>query len=168
MRHRRLSATDGGARNLGFTLIEMVVTVALVGILASALLPITELNMRRAREQELRVALREIRGAIDAYKVAYDGGHILHHVDASGYPPNLAVLADGVEDILQPGHVKIRFLRRLPRDPLNPDPSAPAAEIWGKRSYASQPDEPREGADVFDVYSRAEGRGLNGVPYREW
>lgn len=152
----------------GFTLIEMVVTVALVGILASALLPITELTIQRTREQELRVALRQIRGAIDAYKVAVDEGRIERKADASGYPPSLAVLADGVEDIRQPGHVKIRFLRRMPRDPLSPDPGVAPTELWGKRSYASSSDEPREGADVFDVYTRAEGVGLNGVPYREW
>jgi general secretion pathway protein G len=168
MKHGRSSAARGGARSRGFTLIEMVVTVALVGILASALLPVTELTMQRTREQELRVALRQIRSAIDAYKVAVDEGRIARQADTTGYPPGLALLADGAEDIRQPGHVKIRFLRRLPRDPLNPDPAVPAAEIWGKRSYASPPDEPREGADVFDVYTRAEGVGLNGVPYKEW
>ena len=146
----------------------MVVTVALVGILASALLPITELTAQRMREQELRVALRQIRGAIDAYKVAYDAGRIERKVDVTGYPPSLAVLADGVTDSLDPAHGKIRFLRRLPRDPLSTDLDLPVVDGWGKRSYASQPDEPREGADVFDVYSRAEGVGLNGVPYREW
>ena len=161
-------AARGGACNRGFTLIEMVVTVALVGILASALLPITELTAQRMREQELRLALRQIRGAIDAYKVAYDAGRIERKVDVTGYPPSLAVLADGVADSLDPTHAKIRFLRRLPRDPLHPDPAVPVADSWGKRSYASQPDEPREGADVFDVYSRAEGVGLNGVPYSEW
>lgn len=120
------------------------------------------------REQELRAALRQIRSAIDAYKFAYDEGRIERKVDASGYPPGLAVLADGVDDILLPEKSKIRFLRRLPRDPLSTDSSQPATQSWGLRSYASQPDEPREGADVFDVYSRAEGVGLNGVPYREW
>lgn len=162
MKQQRLPAARG------FTLIEMVVTVALVGILASALLPIGELTVQRMREQELRVALRQIRNAIDAYKLAYDEGRIERRVDASGYPPSLAVLADGIEDSRLPDKQKIRFMRRLPRDPLNPDPSLPAAASWGLRSYASQPDEPREGADVFDVHTRAEGVGLNGVPYREW
>lgn len=162
MTHRCFSAARG------FTLIEMVITVALVGILASVALPIGELTVQRTREQELRVALRQIRSAIDAYKLAYDEGRIERKVDASGYPPSLSVLADGLDDVRQPDKQKLRFMRRLPRDPLSPDPSLPATESWGKRSYASQPDEPREGADVFDIYSRAEGVGLNGVPYREW
>jgi len=157
-----------GARIRGFTLIEMVVTVALVGILASALMPLADLTLQRTHEQELRLALRQIRIAIDAYKVAYDEGRIEHKVAATGYPPSLAVLADGIDDVRQPGRNRIRFMRRLPRDPLYPDPNVPAVETWGKRSYASQPDDPREGADVFDVYSRAVGVGLNGVPYKEW
>jgi general secretion pathway protein G len=168
MQQRRSAAAACGASPRGFTLIEMVITVALVGILASVALPIGELTVQRTREQELRVALRQIRSAIDAYKQAYDEGRIERKVDASGYPPNLAVLADGIGDIHLPDKPKIRFMRRLPRDPLNSEPTLPASQSWGLRSYASPPDEPREGADVFDVYSRAEGVGLNGVPYREW
>ena len=168
MQQRRPPAAACGASPRGFTLIEMVITVALVGILASVALPIGELTVQRTREQELRVALRQIRSAIDAYKQAYEEGRIERRVDASGYPPSLAVLADGIGDIHLPDKPKIRFMRRLPRDPLNPEPTLPASQSWGLRSYASPPDEPREGADVFDVYSRAEGVGLNGVPYREW
>lgn len=168
MSYRSFPAAGAGVRNCGFTLIEMVITVALVGILASALLPLTELTVQRTHEQALRVALRQIRSAIDAYKLATDEGRIERQADGNGYPPSLAVLADGVDDIKIPGQQKIRFLRRVPRDPFSGDPALPAAESWGKRSYASAPDEPREGADVFDVYSRAEGIGLNGVPYREW
>lgn len=158
----------GSDRQRGFTLIEMVVTVALVGILASAMLPLAELNAQRARENELRLALRQIRSAIDTYKLAYDEGRLTRTVDASGYPPSLAVLTDGVDDIRQPDKRTLWFLRRLPRDPMAADASVPAAETWGLRSYASPPDETREGADVFDVFSRSEGIGLNGVPYREW
>ena len=168
MQQRRPPAGACGASPRGFTLIEMVITVALVGILASVALPIGELTVQRTREQELRVALRQIRSAIDAYKQAYEEGRIERRVDASGYPPSLAVLADGIGDIHLPDKPKLRFMRRLPRDPMNPEPTLPASQSWGLRSYASPPDEPREGADVFDVYSRAEGVGLNGVPYREW
>lgn len=157
-----------GARRSGFTLIEMAITVALVGILASALVPLADLTVQRMHEKDLRLALRQIRSAIDSYKVAVDAGMIMRKVDSSGYPPDLAVLASGVDDIRQPGQSKIRFLRKLPRDPFFPDPGVTAEDTWGKRSYASQPDAPQEGADVFDVYSRAEGVGLNGVPYSQW
>jgi len=156
------------ARRTGFTLIEMVITVALVGILASALVPLADLTVQRMHEKELRVALRQIRSAIDSYKVAVDAGMIQRKVDATGYPPNLDVLANGVDDMRQPGQNKIRFMRKMPRDPFFPDPGLSAVDTWGKRSYASQPDAPSEGSDVFDVYSRAEGIGLNGVPYSQW
>lgn len=158
----------GPRRPRGFTLIEMVVTVALVGILASALLPLAELSVQRSKEQELRLALRQIRAAIDAYKLAVDDGRVARRSDETGYPPDLEALERGAEDIRNPGKATIRFLRRLPRDPFFPDPAVTAAETWGKRSYASPHDSPAEGRDVFDIYSRAEGDGLNGIPYREW
>jgi len=162
------SSTRRGICRNGFTLIEMVITVALVGILASALVPLADLTVQRMHEKELRIALRQIRSAIDAYKVAVDAGMIMRKVDSTGYPPSLDVLVDGIDDIRQPGKNVIRFLRKMPRDPFVSDPNVPAVDTWGKRSYASQPDEPSEGADVFDVYSRAEGIGLNGIPYRQW
>ena len=89
-------------------------------------------------------------------------------VDASGYPPTLAELVEGVDDAASPKPRKIYFLRRLPRDPFVADPQLPAAETWGTRSYASPSDAPRAGADVFDVYSLSDGKGMNGIPYREW
>ncbi len=152
----------------GFTLIEMVVTVAIVGILALAASPMLETTARRQKEAELRSALREIRGAIDAYRQAADAGRVERKVDESGYPRKLEDLANGVDNQKDPGKGKIYFLRRLPRDPFDRDSSLSAAQTWGKRSYASPPDEPREGADVFDVYSRSEAVGSNGIPYREW
>jgi general secretion pathway protein G len=151
----------------GFTLIELMVTLAIVGILAAGLFPLAELDRRRGQEQELRRALRDIREAIDAYKRATDDGKVAKSVDASGYPPSLEVLVQGVADAKAGSDKRIYFLRRLPADPLAPAGVA-AARGWGKRSYASPPDTPAEGADVFDVYSQAEGIGLNGVPYREW
>lgn len=152
----------------GFTLIELMVTVAIVSVLATALLPLGELQARRAREQELRHALWQIRGALDAYKRAGDEGRIPRRSGASGYPPDLNVLADGVPDASRPDGARIYFLRRLPRDPFHPNVEDPAARTWGLRAYASPPDQPAEGEDVFDVYSRAEGTGLNGIAYREW
>jgi general secretion pathway protein G len=156
-------------RQPGFTLIEMVVTVAIVGLLASIALPLAEVSVKRSREHELRLALREIRTALDAYRQAVEEGRIAHAVDESGYPESLQVLVDGVTDASSPDKKKrIYFLRRIPRDPLFHDPERPDEETWGKRSYASSPDAPEEGEDVFDVYSLASGIGLNGIPYRKW
>jgi general secretion pathway protein G len=151
----------------GFTIIELVVTLAILGILASAALPLAELAVKRTKENELRHALREIRGAIDEYKKGTGDGRVARAADATGYPPSLDVLAAGVEDKKDPAHKKIYFLRRIPRDPFNPEATS-AVESWGRRSYESPPDNPRPGKDVFDVFSLSEGTGINGVPYREW
>jgi general secretion pathway protein G len=152
----------------GFTLIELVITVAIVGLLATAVFPLAHLASQRAKETELRAALREIRSAIDAYKLASDQGRVEKEADASGYPPNLQVLVDGVEDARSEKKSQIYFLRRIPRDPLYPDGTATAADTWGLRSYGSPPDAPQSGDDVYDVYSLAGGHGINGVPYRDW
>ena len=156
-------------RGRGFTLIELVVTVAILGILATGALPLVQLAAQRSKEGELRVALRQIRNAIDAYKAATEGTakKIEKAADASGYPPNLEILAKGVRDVSDPKGRLIFFLRRVPRDPFA-DSSLPAEKTWGLRSYASPPDAPQPGDDVFDIYSLATGVGLNGVPYREW
>jgi len=155
-------------RRRGFTLIELVVTVAILGILAAGALPLLQLAAQRGKESELRVALRQIRGAIDAYKAATDVRKVARPEGASGYPPTLEILVQGVPDATDPKGRLIYFLRRLPRDPFDPDPAQPAAKTWGLRSYASPPEAPAPGEDVFDVHSRAPGTGLNGVPYREW
>lgn len=152
----------------GFTLIELVITVAIVAILATAALPVMELSVQRNKEQELRVALMQIRSAIDAYKKAADEGRIAKAADASGYPKSLEVLVDGADDIRSPVKKKIYFLRRLPRDPMSREPNAYPADTWGKRCYASSADNPQEGNDVYDVYSRSAAAGLNRIPYNEW
>jgi len=146
----------------GFTLIELVIAVAIVAILASAALPLNELVVQRAKEQDLRRALREIRSAIDAYKQASDEGRMVKKVGESGYPKRLEELVEGIEDQKHPKRERIYFLRRIPRDPFTEEGK------WGLRSYASPPDDPKEGADVFDVYTLAQGKGINGRPYREW
>jgi general secretion pathway protein G len=155
-------------RQHGFTIIEMVITVAIVGLLASVALPLAELTVQRSKEHELRHALREIRGAIDAYKRAYDEGRVAKVADASGYPPSLDVLVDGVPNATDPKKRRIYFLRRMPRDPFNVGPETTASGTWGLRSYESPPHSPQEGKDVFDVYSLSPATGINGVPYREW
>lgn len=151
----------------GFTLIELLVTVTIVAILASVALPLSELSQQRAKEQELRQSLREIRTAIDAYKQAVDEGHIIKSLDQSGYPPKLSLLAEGVTDARSPVSRKIYFLRRIPMDPFSEN-AVDAESSWGKRSYDSPPDAPREGKDVYDVHSMSARTGLNGIPYREW
>lgn len=155
-------------RPRGFTLIELVITLAIIGLLATAAMPLAQLVTKREKEAELRAAQREIRGALDAYKTAAQSGHIKLELGASGYPPDLKSLYEGVEDAASPDKVKIYFLRRIPRDPFFPDTTAPAEETWGLRSYKSPPDDPQPGDDVFDVYSLSNAKGLNGVPYREW
>lgn len=152
----------------GFTLMELVVTLALVGLLAMLAAPLAEVTVQRSREQALRESLREIRGAIDRYKSAVDRGLIKRSTGDSGYPPSLQVLVDGVPNAKSPSDEKLYFLRRLPRDPFAADPTLPPEQTWQLRSYESTPDAPTPGSDVFDVISTASGVGLNGVPYREW
>ena len=146
----------------GFTLIELLVTVAIVAILASAARPLSELNVKRAKELELRRALREIREGLDAYRQASEDGRIERGTGNSGYPPSLDVLVQGTPDRRNPKAQRMYFLRRIPRDPMTPDGQ------WGLRSYASPPESPAEGDDVYDVYTRSDGTGINGKPYREW
>lgn len=155
-------------RTRGFTLIELVITLAVIGLLASAAMPLAQIVAQREKEADLRAALREIRGALDAYRVAAQTGHIKMELGASGFPPDLKTLYQGVEDVGSEKKVNLYFLRRIPRDPFFADPNASGEETWGLRSYASPPDAPEAGEDVFDVYSLAPGKGLNGVAYRDW
>lgn len=152
----------------GFTLIELLITLAILALLATLALPTAQVSAQRVQEAELRRNLREIRDGINAYKRAYDQGRVERKTGATGYPPKLELLEEGVEDVRDPKRNKMYFLRRVPRDPFFPNPDVPAVNTWGKRSYASGPDEPKEGDDVFDVYSLSVTPGLNGVAYRKW
>lgn len=153
----------------GFSLIELVVTVAIVALLSTVAFPLAEVVVKRSKEQELRLALREIRTALDAYKQAVEEGRVEQSIEDSAFPASLSVLVEGVPDAGSPERdKKIYFLRRIPRDPLFADAARPDEETWGKRSYASSHDAPEEGDDVYDVYSLSSGVGLNGIPYRNW
>jgi len=155
--------------NKGFTLIELLVTVAIVGVMASVVLPMMELVVQRNKEHELHAALREIRGALDAYRAAVQEGRIAHSPAVSGYPPNLTILVEGVDDARSPGSKsRIYFLRRIPRDPFSSDNEITAEKQWGIRSYTSSADAPDAGEDVYDVYSRSSGVGMNGLAYKDW
>lgn len=164
----RLAATRRAGRGNGFSLIELLITLGVVAVLATVVVPVAQTSLQRGKEQDLRLALRDLRAAIDLYKKASDDGRIQKSGNDTGYPKNLKVLVDGEDDLRDPKHSKIRFLRRIPRDPMHPDASVPAADTWGKRAYASEPNNPQEGDDVYDVYSKSKGIGLNGVPYRKW
>jgi general secretion pathway protein G len=152
----------------GFTLIELVVTLAIIGLLAASAMPLAQLVAQREKESDLRAALREIRTALDAYHTAAQTGHIKMELGASGYPPDLKSLYIGVEDTASEKKTNLYFLRRVPRDPFFPDSSVPAEETWGLRSYSSPPEDPQSGDDVFDVFSLASGKGLNGISYHDW
>lgn len=158
---------DARFGSVGFTLIELVVSLAILALIATMAAPMGEVIVQRSKEQDLRKSLRVVRDAIDAYKQAYDEGHMLKQVDATGYPPSLTVLEEGIEDIKSPTPKRIFFLRRIPADPFA-EPGIPPAETWGLRSYASSAQNPISGDDVYDIYSKSEAKGLNGVPYRDW
>ncbi len=152
----------------GFTLIELMMTLAIMAVLAMVSIPLAQTALQRAKEQELRRSLIQVRDAIDTYKKAADQGRIELKIGDTGYPHGLRDLVDGVRDMKSPDGRKLYFLRAVPRDPLAADPDVAPDASWGLRSYASSADDPRPGPDVYDVYSLATGKGLNGVPYRQW
>lgn len=157
----------------GFSYVEMVFAVAMLALLAAVATPYLEKSIQRKKESELKQNLRDIRTAIDAYKDAADAGKFFKRVGDTGYPYRLQDLVDGVEDITDVNKKKLRFLRQIPADPMYPianqmDRTVNAADTWGKRSYASDADSPREGEDVYDVYSNSTAIGNNGVAYAKW
>jgi general secretion pathway protein G len=152
----------------GFTLIELLVVMAILGVLAAAIMPLGESLVTASKERELRRALWEIRAAIDEYKRHVDIGAIATSASDSGYPPSLTVLAAGVADARVGGSSRrLYFLRRVPRDPFA-DPNLPSDKTWRLRSFASPPDQPVAGADVFDVRSASDAKALDGSFYSTW
>ncbi len=158
---------NSAVKSRGFTLLELVIALAILSILVLMATPVVQLQAQREKESALRAALRDIRNAIDGYKRAADAGKIAKTVDASGYPARLESLVEGIRDASDPKARPIYLLRRVPRDPFA-DVALPAGQTWGKRSSRSPPSEPAEGEDVFDVYSLSDRRAINGTMYRDW
>ena len=150
----------------GFTFVEMLVVVALVAVLASAVMPLAKVTIQREREAELRRALREMRTAIDKYKDAVDMGLIGStdiRAGSEGYPPDLDTLVEGVTKANDATGIKLKFLRRIPMDPIT------HSTDWGMRSYQDKPDATTWGGqNIYDVYSKADGVALDGTKYRDW
>jgi general secretion pathway protein G len=156
------------AKHLGFTMIELLVVMAVLGVLAAAILPLAETLLTAQKERELRRALLEIRTALDEHKRVMDQKPPAATPGGSGYPRNLTVLVEGIVDPRpQSGAKTLYFLRRLPRDPFA-DPKLPAEQTWRLRSYASPPDRPAPGIDVYDVHSTSDAMALDGTAYARW
>jgi general secretion pathway protein G len=152
-------------RERGVTYLELIATAAILMILASAILPVARVGYTRKKEIELRRALREVRTAIDRYKLLVDQGQIGGtdvKLGSEGYPPTLEILVTGVNRVGTQDR-KIKLLRRIPVDPMTAKPE------WGVRCYQDDPDETSWcGQNVWDVYSKSSGKGLDGTRYDTW
>jgi general secretion pathway protein G len=144
----------------GFTLLELIVTAAILSILTMMALPLARLTIQREREKQLRQALWDMRDAIDRYKDAADRGMFQTKLDSQNYPPTLEELTKGIE---AQGGKKIRFLRAIPMDPMT------KTKEWGLRSMQDDPDSDSWGGQsVFDVYTKSTGTALDGTKYKDW
>ena len=153
-------------RDAGYTFVELLIVTTILLILASAVMPLAQVTSQRQREAELRRSLREMRTAIDRYKDAVDAG-LIGSVDieagSEGYPPDLETLVEGVAAANDASGRRLRFLRRIPIDPMT------NGTEWGLRSYQDRPDATTWGGqNVYDVYTRHGGTGLDGTRYRDW
>jgi general secretion pathway protein G len=165
LREVRTSAIRRG-REGGFTFIELLVVTTILIILASAIMPLARVSVQREREAELRRALRDMRTAIDKYKDAVDTGQIGStdvRAGSEGYPATLEILVEGVTKANDASGIKLKFLRRVPMDPIT------HSTDWGMRSYQDKPEATTWGGqNVYDVYSKAEGTALDGTNYKDW
>lgn len=151
----------------GFTFVELIVSLALLALFASVVIPVSEISSRQRKENELKQSLKDIRQALDAYKAASDQEIISAQFrTVSGYPPNLNVLT-GVPG-QNNGGLPLRFLRQIPRDPFYDDAKVMSENTWHQRAYLSDPDKPQKGEDIYDVYSASTEIGTNGVMYSQW
>lgn len=162
---QRLGRAESGraghclSRESGLTLVELIITIAIISILACAALPLAKFQVKRTKERELHRDLWEMRDAIDRYKDAADRGAMQIKADSLGYPPDLQTLVDGVN--VQ--DKKVRFLREIPKDPMT------NSTDWGLRSNQDEPDSDSWGGqNVFDVYSKSDGTALDGTKYNTW
>jgi len=150
----------------GYTFVELLVVVTILLILASAVLPLAQVTAQRQREAELRRSLREIRTAVDKFKDAVDTGQIATtelRPENQGYPPDLDVLVEGVPAANDATGRKLKYLRHIPIDPMT------NGMDWGLRSYQDKPDSTSWGGqNVFDVYTKSGGTGLDGTKYKDW
>lgn len=150
----------------GYTFVELLVVTTIVLILASAIQPLAKVTIQRSREAELHRVLREMRTAIDKFKDAADAGQIPTtelKANSEGYPPDLETLVEGVSVVNDATGRKLKFLRRVPRDPLSGEAD------WGMRAYQDKPDSSSWGGqNVYDVYSKNGGTALDGTKYRDW
>ena len=166
MVNRWRAARVGGTGQAGYSLIELLAVTVVLLVLASAVMPLAKVTVQRARESELRRSLREMRTAIDRFKDAADLQQIAAQdlkAGAEGYPPTLEVLVEGVRAAGDASGRKLKFLRRIPIDPLT------RSQEWGMRSYQDDADSTSWGGqNVYDVYSKSGGIALDGTKYVDW
>ena len=154
---------------LGFTLLEIIIVITILSVLTAAAIPMVRNTVKRERESDLRLALRQLRQAMDRYKLYHDQSNgtaiPIEWKTQSGYPKELKILVEGFipANVVGLSENRVRFLRRIPIDPMTGE-----AE-WGLRSYKDKPDSTSWGGeDVFDVYTKSDGTALNGTKYRDW
>ncbi len=162
----RLLRTDNWQLTTGYTFVELLIVTTILVILASAVMPLARVTSQRQHEAELRRSLREVRTAIDKFKDGVDQGLIATtqlQPGSEGYPPDLDTLVEGVPAANDASGRKLKFLRRVPPDPMTNDTD------WGLRAYQDEPDSTSWGGkNVFDVYSKSSGVALDGTKYRDW